>query len=76
MSNHGWSKERRIKQAEAIKRWNPWEQSTGPVTDDGKARVARNAYKGAKRPKLRGLKSKLREIFKELKDLPAPMACS
>lgn len=72
MSNHGWTAERRIKQAEAIQRWKPWEKSTGPLTDDGKARVAQNAYKGGKRPKLRGLQSKLRELFKGLDTFAKP----
>ena len=42
-----WSPERRARQAEAIRRWRPWEHSTGPRTADGKARSARNAFKGA-----------------------------
>jgi len=42
---NGWTPERRAKQAEAIKRWKPWEQSTGPKTDEGKAEAAQNATK-------------------------------
>lgn len=34
------------KTAEAIKRWKPWEKSTGPKTDEGKAKACRNAFKG------------------------------
>jgi hypothetical protein len=41
----GWSPERRRKQAEAIKRWRPWAQSTGPKTPAGKARSRYNAWK-------------------------------
>jgi hypothetical protein len=44
-----WTPERRARQAAAIRRWRPWDQSTGPTTDAGKARVARNAYKGGHR---------------------------
>ncbi|MBW4048848.1 MAG: hypothetical protein HIU89_13250 [Proteobacteria bacterium] len=42
MSN-GWTPERRAKQAEAIRHWRPWEKSTGPRTDEGKARAAMNS---------------------------------
>ncbi|HHZ64022.1 MAG TPA: hypothetical protein EYN67_05440 [Flavobacteriales bacterium] len=40
-----WSEERRQRHAEAIRRWKPWEKSTGPRTTEGKRRVAQNAYK-------------------------------
>ena len=40
--------------------WKPWEQSTGPKSDEGKAVVARNAYKGAVRPKMRELSKLLK----------------
>jgi hypothetical protein len=42
---NGWTQERRAKQAKAIGRWRPWEQSTGPTSDEGKAGVAGNAMK-------------------------------
>jgi len=32
--------------AEAIKRWRPWKESTGPRTAKVKARVSRDAYEG------------------------------
>lgn len=41
-----WTPERRAKQAEAIRRWQPWTKSTGPRTKKGKARSSRNADKG------------------------------
>lgn len=34
------------RQAEATKRWRPWQDSTGPRSAAGKAIVARNAWKG------------------------------
>ncbi len=40
-----WTEERRKKQAEAIRRWKPWEKSTGPKTAEGKAVCAMNAVK-------------------------------
>jgi hypothetical protein len=36
-----------------IKTWRPWERSTGPRTEAGKAVVAYNAWKGGTRPMLR-----------------------
>jgi hypothetical protein len=44
MGRH-WTAEQRAKQAEAIRRWQPWESSTGPRTETGKAAAARNAQK-------------------------------
>ena len=45
---HGWTPERRAKQAEAIKRWQPWLNSTGAVTQAGKDKSKMNAYKGGR----------------------------
>jgi hypothetical protein len=45
--------EHRARQAERIKQWKPWEKSTGPRTEEGKARAAMRGYKGALRPKMR-----------------------
>lgn len=61
-----WTPERRAKQAAAIQQWKPWQKSTGPRTPEGKATVARNAFKGGKRPMLR---AKMREIREALKVL-------
>jgi hypothetical protein len=36
MSN-GWTPERRKRQAQMIRRWRPWERSTGPRTPEGHA---------------------------------------
>ena len=43
---NGWTPERRARQAEMIRTWKPWETSTGPRTDEGKARTAHNGFKG------------------------------
>ena len=61
-----WTPERRARQAATIQRWKPWEKSTGPRTPEGKAVVARNAFKGGKRPLLR---ARLREIREALEVL-------
>jgi hypothetical protein len=58
---NGWTPERRARQAQLIHTWRPWERSTGPRTSEGKARVARNAFKGDWRGQLRGLSQLLRE---------------
>src|SRR5262245_40768599 len=52
---NGWTSERRKRQAIAIRRWRPWEHSTGPRTEQGKARSSRNADKGGHWRKFRGM---------------------
>jgi len=42
---NGWTTERQARQAELIKNWRPWERSTGPTTDEGKAVASRNTLK-------------------------------
>lgn len=66
---NGWTLERRRRQAELIKRWKPWEQSTGPHTSDGKATVSRNAYKGGHRLRLRELSQLVNAEVKASRDL-------
>ena len=58
---NGWTLERRAKQAERIREWRPWERSSGPKTETGKAVVARNAWKGGTRQVLRELSRALSE---------------
>jgi len=58
--------ERRARQAELIRTWRPWEKSTGPRTKAGKARVARNPWKGGVREVLRDLARALRQKRCEL----------
>ena len=66
---NGWKSERRSRQAELIRKWRPWEKSTGPRTNNGKKKAARNAYKGGFRPLLRELAKSLREQEKVLKEI-------
>lgn len=42
---NGWTLERRARQAQLIRTWNPSSKSTGPKTAEGKARSRMNAYK-------------------------------
>lgn len=65
---NGWTAERRARQAEAIHRWRPWEQSTGPRTTKGKACASRNADKGGKRERLRSEMRRLRFYLKACDD--------
>lgn len=57
--------EHRALRAELIRRWKPWERSTGPRTAEGKATAASNAYKGGLRPKMRSLAKRMRVVLKE-----------
>lgn len=45
--------EHRRLRAELIKRWRPWEKSTGPKTKQGKAVVAQNGFRGNPRETLK-----------------------
>ena len=46
---NGWTAERRQRQAELIKQWQPWTQSTGARTQEGKAASSQNAKKDGMR---------------------------
>ncbi|MNE96308.1 hypothetical protein D3C80_1944900 [compost metagenome] len=59
---NGWTPERRRQQAQAIRKWRPWEQATGPRSVEGKAKAARNSWKGGERKALRQLAAVLREV--------------
>jgi hypothetical protein len=69
MSNR-WTPERKARQAELIKAWQPWKQSTGAKTPEGKAAVSRNAFKGGHRPILRQVirtcNDQIEQVRKEL----------
>jgi hypothetical protein len=60
--NSAWPPERRARQAEQIRKWKPWEKSTGPKTEEGKERVSRNADKGGTREMLREIGRLLRRL--------------
>ena len=48
--------------AERIREWRPWERSSGPKSEAGKAVVACNAWKGGPRQALRELSKALRAL--------------
>jgi hypothetical protein len=64
---NGWTPERRARQSALIRQWRPWEHSRGPKSEEGKARVSRNAFKGGTRARLRELAWLLREQGEALK---------
>ena len=66
---NGWTPERRARQAELIRTWRPWEQATGPRTDDGKATASRNAFRGGHLLKLRELSRMLNAQIREAREL-------
>ena len=63
---NGWTAERKARQAGLIRSWRPWEYATGPRTTEGKAKAARNAWRGGVRAMLRELSGVLRQQSKGL----------
>ena len=59
--------EHRAMRAELIRKWKPWEKSTGPKSEEGKARSAMRGFKGGHRAMLRELAKLLREHGEILK---------
>jgi hypothetical protein len=47
--------------SELIRRWEPWQSSTGSLTDAGRAKVTKNTFKGAWRIETKLLIRVLRE---------------
>jgi len=47
--------EHRALRAALIRRWKPWERSTGPKTPEGKKKAAMRGFKGAQRQYLRAI---------------------
>lgn len=63
----GWTPERRARQAELIRQWQPWAKSTGPQSAAGKDAVSRNAFKGGRWRELRDLIARANEVLREQK---------
>ena len=66
---NGWTPERRARQAELIRSWKPWGQSTGPRTDEGKVRTSRNGFKGGHWLHARELNKVINELLREQGEL-------
>ena len=69
MAARQWTLEQKQQQKEAIQGWKPWEQSTGPRTLEGKAKSARNAWKGGYWVALRKLEKQLNQLMRRQKGL-------
>lgn len=69
----GWTPERRARQAALIRTWQPWVQSTGPRSAEGKARAARNGDKGGQwrveREDLRELRRHVADLLRQQREL-------
>ena len=69
----GWTPERRARQAALIRTWRPWDRSTGPRTEAGKAKASRNADKigewKAERDNIRALNRYVRELLSRQREL-------
>jgi len=64
-----WTPEERLKQSEAIRRWKPWEQSTGARTPQGKAISSKNATKSRDSVYVRELIKQMNRILRKQKEL-------
>ncbi len=61
---HGWTSERKAKQAQLIHNWKPWEKSAGPRSAEGKAIVSGNANKGGAWRELRAMTKRLNGLLR------------
>ena len=64
-----WTPERRARQAELIRTWQPWAKSTGPRSLEGRQRVSRNAWTGGHRVQLRELSKLINEQARASREL-------
>ena len=68
MAARKWTPEQRQRQAEAIRRSKIWLYSTGPTSEEGKARVAQNGYRGGDWLKFREAIKMLNQALREQRD--------
>ncbi len=66
---NGWTPERRARQAQAIQKWRPWDQSTGPLTAKGKARSAQDAFKGGHWRREREFFKTARQVLRDQREV-------
>lgn len=69
MAARQWTDEQRQRQREAIQRWKPWAQSTGPQTAEGKAKASRNGEKGGLWAEVRDLSKMVNALLKEQREM-------
>lgn len=63
MAARQWTQAQRERQAKLIRRWKPWEKSTGARTPEGKAITSKNAVNFSIREELRGLRRENKKIL-------------
>jgi hypothetical protein len=68
MAARHWTSEQKKKQAELIRQWSPWKESTGPQSAGGKQRASRNAFKGGLAARLRALSKEINELLRNQQD--------
>jgi hypothetical protein len=68
MSTRKWTLEQRLRQSEAIRRWRPWEASTGAKSAHGKAISSKNATKTGDSIYVRELIKQMNRILREQKN--------
>jgi len=66
----GWTAERRAAYSRMMRARKPWERSTGPRTDEGKARSSRNAAGRGSRQRLDAELAVVEALLREL-EFPA-----
>ena len=69
MAARQWTEEQRQRQREAIQRWKPWAQSTGPRTAEGKAKASRNGDKGGLWAEVRDFRKEINQLLREQREL-------
>ena len=69
MSSRKWTLEQRLRQSKAIRRWRPWESSTGAKTTHGKAISSKNATKTGDSVYVRELIKQINRLMREHKRL-------
>ena len=68
MAARKWTLEQRQRQKEAIQKWKPWEQSSGPKSADGKKVASHNAWTGVYLIQMRMLIKQLNKVLREQKE--------
>lgn len=69
MAARQWTPEQRKQQSLMIRQWQPWKNSTGAKTVEGKIVSARNAYKGGMTQQVKLLSKELNILLREQKHL-------
>lgn len=72
MAARQWTAAQKARQAELIRTWKPWDQSTGPVTQAGKKISSKNAFNCALREVVRELTRSNRALLAYLHGAATP----